>query len=422
MTEHPEATQPAQETAGQSGPGRQERVRGWKKFLLLGPAIIVGALQFGPGNTVSAAVVGAQHGFNVIWLIALSSVLMLVYTDMGVRIGMASKTTSVATIKEVIGRPIGLLLGASIFVIACLFMTGSLVGASLGLVSLFGANVKVWTIVCAMLMVAVILFRNAYRSVERLLIGAVAVMVIVFAITAIMAQPNWLDVGQGFIPGPISGGSVAVFAVLGTNLSVYAAFYATYTIREKGTGTHDYRSTTLVDTLPGVIIPGIMTIFIIIAGATVLRGETLESADDIAGALAPSVGAAASYIFAIGIFAAGFSSIVGNFAAGGTVFGDGLDRGYSLNTPIVKWLGTGVLTVGVVAILVFGEAPVQLILIANALTLFAFPLIAVSMLYLANNRSRMGMLRNNWWQNTIGLVALLLILFGAVQLAMELFG
>lgn len=407
--------------ASAQGSGRESALKGWKKMVVLGPAVIVGALQFGPGNTVSAAAVGAEKGLGVIWLIAGSSILMLVYTDMGVRIGMAAKGTSVATIKEMFGHTTGLVLGAAIFVIACLFMTGSLVGAALGLVSLFGLNVKFWAVVCAVLMIGVMVSRNAYRSVERLMIAAVATMVVVFAITAIIVNPDWLEVAQGLVPRSIPGDSVAVFAVLGTNLSIYAAFYATYTIREKGTKIQNYRSSTLIDTLPGVLLPGLMTIFIIVAGATVLRGQTLESADDIAEALVPTVGGAAPYIFAIGIFAAGFSSVVGNFAAGGTVFADGLGRANSLNATLVKGLGLAVLAVGILAILVFGGAPVQLILVANALTLFAFPLIGVSMLYLANNRSRMGELRNKWWHNLIGGVALLLILFSAVQLAIELF-
>lgn len=406
--------------AASQGASREPALKGWKKLVVLGPAIIVGALQFGPGNTVSAATAGAEQGFGVIWLIAASSLLMLAYTDMGVRIGMASKTTSVATIKEMFGRPTGLALGAAVFVIACLFMTGSLVGASLGLVSLFGLNIKVWAVVCAVLMILVMLARDAYGAVEKLMIAAMALMVAVFAITAVMVKPDWLEVAGGFVPASIPGDSVAVFALLGTNLSIYAAFYATYTIREKGTKTRDYRSSTLVDTIPGVILPGVITILIIIAGAAVLEGRTLESADDIAEALAPTVGGAAPYIFGIGIFAAGFSSVLGNFAAGGTVFADGLGRANSLNANLVKVLGLAVLGIGVLAILIFGGAPVQLILVANALTLFAFPLIGISMLYLANDRSRMGDLRNKWWQNVIGGVALLMILYSAIQLAIEL--
>lgn len=402
-------------------PESRKKLRGWKKFGVLGPAIIVGGLQFGPGNTVSAATAGAEQGVGIIWLIVVSSLLMLAYTDMAVRIGMASPNTSIASIKEVFGRPVGIILGVAAFIIACLFMTGSLVGASLGLTSLFGFDVKTWTVGCAVLLIVLMAAKNAYMAMEKVMIGAVALMVAVFGVTAIIVEPDWVDVAQGLVPGPVPGDNLAVFALLGTNLSIAAAFYATYTIREKGTKVQDYRSSTLIDTLPGVLLPGLMTILIIVVGATVLQGRTLESADDIADGLVPTVGGAAPYIFAIGIFAAGFSSVAGNAAAGGTEFADAIGQGKSLNAKTVRFFSLAVLAIGVLAILIFGGAPVQLILVANALTLFAFPFLGIALLYLANNKERMGTLRNRWWQNIAAVLALAFIVVSAVILARDMF-
>lgn len=392
-----------------------------RKIALIGPAVIIGALAFGPGSTVSAAAAGARNGYNILWLLAISVLLMLVYTDMAVRVGLAWQVSPLAGIRELLGRPVAIATGLAFYVVQLFFMTGAVVGTGLGLSLLlpFG-TVQLWSLVSAAVALILLWFRHAFKALQNVMIGAVAVMIVVFAVTAVLSRPSWVDVGLGFVPGSVTGGGVVVFALLSTSLSMSAAFYTSYTIREKKTRRDQYKQTTLVDTLPGVVLPGIMTMLIVIAAGAVARGSDIQSAGDIARILTPTVGVAASFVFAVGIFAAGFSTIMGIMAAGGTILSDALQLGDTLESIRVKLLGSAVLVAATVVTVVFGSAPVQLVIVANSLTLFLFPFLGAAMFILVNSKSRMNGLVNSAWQNVLAVIALLLAVWGAVQVGIEL--
>lgn len=370
---------------------------------------------------MSAASAGANIGYRVIWLIALSTILMLVYVDMAVRIGLSYPGSSIEGIKETVGRPLGVATGCAVFCVAFIFMVGNVLGSALGLSLLFGGSVPMWSGIVVAVVLAMLWARRFYSILEWVALVLVGCMVVAFAVTAVLSQPDWGAVGRGFVPGPFGGDAILALALLGTNLSMYASFYMTYTIREKQTTREQYRDTTLTDTLAGVIAPGIMTILIVVAGASVIKsGATVSSGEDIANILRPVLGGAAVAVFAIGLFAAGFTSVTGGVAAGGTTMADGLSWGNRLDTWKVKILGTAGLLVSLVLSIVFGGLPVQLIIFVNALTLFIFPFLATMMMVLANNRRRMGSLANSIWQNVLGAIGWAIVVAGAVTLGISL--
>ena len=59
----------------------------WRRLALIGPAFVAGAWQFGPGNLTTAMNAGALYGYTLIWVIIVSTILMIFLTDMSVRLG-----------------------------------------------------------------------------------------------------------------------------------------------------------------------------------------------------------------------------------------------------------------------------------------------------------------------------------------------
>nr|WP_202946966.1 divalent metal cation transporter [Sinorhizobium meliloti] len=90
----------------------------WRKRLaLIGPAFVAGAWQFGPGNLTSAVEAGSAYGYSLIWVIVLSTILMIAFTDMSVRIGIIARGSMIQTIRDTLGKPVGVLAGISVFFI-----------------------------------------------------------------------------------------------------------------------------------------------------------------------------------------------------------------------------------------------------------------------------------------------------------------
>lgn len=392
---------------------RQPTSRWLRALTVMGPAFIVGAWQFGPGNLLSAVQAGTAYGYTLIWVIALSTVLMLAFTDMSVRIALRSTSSLISTVKEVLGRPVGTIAGLGVFGITLMFSVGNAIGSGLGLTLLFGGSPVVWTLVCTIVVAAVVLARRYYSILERAILAIVALMATGFLASAVLTKPDWAAVGAGFVPGIPDGVGLLLVALVGTNFSINAAFYTGYATRERGLNRSQYGSITLGDTIPGIVAPGLMTILVIVvaAAATARTGVEAGSLAQLASVLEPLAGTVGSKIFALGFFAAAFSSMIANATAGGTLLSDGLGWGNSLQSRRVKALIFVVLGFGLtVTLIAGGESPVQLLILAQALTVIFAPVLGVLLLILANNKKLMGGMRNRPWQNLIGALGLIAII------------
>ena len=399
------------------------------KFLrmvaLMGPAFIVGAWQFGPGNLVSAVQAGSRFYYSLIWVIVLSTALMLMYADMSIRVGIMSRGSLVETIKETLGRATGVAAGLGVFTITLMFSVGNAVGTGLGLSLVLGGNPVWWTLACTALVATVLFARQAYRVIEKVVLAIVATMAASFVATAIITRPDWGDAAAGLLPTVPTGVGLLLVALVGTNFSLNAAFYAGYASRERGLRREQYRETTLADTIPGIVAPGIMTALVIAAAAAVLggtggqEGATLEQ---FSGVLEPLAGEAGRTIFALGFTGAALSAMIANATAGGTLLSDGLGWGNRVSSGRVRLGILGVLAFGAtVTVLAQGTSPVQLIIVAQALTVIVAPMLGVLLVILANNRRLMGDLRNRWWQNVVAAVGLVAILATCYQLVVTTF-
>ena len=404
---------PAAETASTTAPpGRRNKFL--RALALMGPAFIVGAWQFGPGNLTSAVQAGSRFGYSLIWVIALSTALMIMFTDMSIRIAIQAHGGSmIEMIKRILGRVTGGLSGVGVFVITLMFSVGNAVGSGLGISLVFGGSPVWWTLACTALVASTLLARRLYTVIEKVLLTVVVVMGVCFVITAFLSRPDWSEAATGLIPNIPSGVGLLLVALVGTNFSINAAFYAGYASRERGLRRDQYRDTTLADTIPGIVAPGVMTALVIVAAAAVLggTGQAGASLGQLAGVLEPIAGDAGRIIFGIGFFGAAFSSMIANATAGGTLLADGLGYGNRLSSLKVKLGILAVLAFGAaVTVIAGGASPVQLIITAQAVTVIVAPILGVLLIILANNRKLMGDLRNKWWQNTIAIIGMIAIL------------
>lgn len=397
---------------------------GWaSKLALIGPAFIAGAWQFGPGNLTSAVEAGSAFGYALIWVIILSTILMIFFTDMSVRIGIAAPGSMIETVKRTLGRPVGVLAGISVFFITLCFSVGNAAGSGLALSMLFGGSSVLWTLICSLAVAFVLLVRNIYGTIERVLLVLVAMMAFGFIASAIMARPDWSAALMGAAPSFPPGAELLIIALVGTNFSINAAFFTSYATRARGIVPDQYRDTTITDTIPGIVAPGIMTCLVMMVAAAVLghTGERVETLVQLANVFEPLAGAVGSTVFVVGFFAAAFSSMLANATAGGTLLSDGLGWGSSFDSTRSKLLIGCVLMFGFLVVALAPGSRVQLIIFAQAMTVLVAPFLGALLIIIANNRL-MGDLRNRWWQNLFAAIGFLSILCLSGLLVAQLTG
>jgi Mn2+/Fe2+ NRAMP family transporter len=144
-------------------------------------------------------------------------------------------------------------------------------------------------------------------------------------------------------------------------------------------------------------------------------GEKLATAADVARQLEHLFGPAALALFCLGLFAGAFSSFMVNAMIGGAMLSDGLGLGGKMDSVTTKIFTTIALLVGMlVAILAPDkEDRVGLLVFAQAMVLIGFPLLAISMLYLATRPDLKGERAIPLWLKIAAAAGSLFVLAGA---------
>ncbi|MDI5935424.1 Nramp family divalent metal transporter [Halomonas kalidii] len=391
---------------------------------LMGPAFVAGAWRFGPGALTSAVQAGSQYGYVLLWVILVSAVLMFVFNDMAVRLGLATNESVVAITKRKLGRPVGVLAGLGVFSITLMFAVGNAVGSGLALSLLIGGSVVGWTLACTVAVGLLIALRNTYKAMERLLVALIGLMSVGFLASTILSDPNWIAAAKGLVPSIPAEAGFLLIALIGTNFSINSAFYTGYAIHERQLKREQYRAITLMDTLPGNVATAFMAMLIIIVASTVLNstGTVATTFPQLAGVLEPLAGKVGSILFGLGFFAAAFSSMAANASAGGTLLADALGWDSSLSTWRVKLLVYSVLAWGAFVTVVAKGSPIELIIIAQALTVLVAPFLGIILFLLTRRTDVMGDLKNGPIQTVFAVIGLVAIFSISFRLILNVFG
>lgn len=382
----------------------------------LGPAFITAALVFGPGSVTTASSMGAKFAYDLIWVPVIATLLMLCFVDLCVRIGLTTDTGPVGTVSAKFGRVVGVLVGLGAFAVTASFQGGNSIGSGAAMNVLFGGSTAVFAIVFTLIALAFIWLPSFYRHLERVMVVIILALVVIFLITAVATRPSLSAMAAGLVPSIPPGSSALVVGAVATTFSVVGAFYQIQLVREKGWTTADYR-TARRDAITGTLILGGLSFAIMVSAAAVLnpRGVTVTSPADMATILEPTIGRWATILFALGLWAAAFSSLVGNSTIGGGMLAGALNReqGGLASRPVKLCISAVILLGGVVAV-IFGKLPVQLIITAQAVTIFVVPLIGVLIVWLARSTER-GRLRAPAAQFVLGLVGVAFLVLLAIN-------
>jgi manganese transport protein len=378
------------------------------KWMALGPGIITAALVFGPSKMTITSRLGAEYAYDMLWIVVLAIFFMLVFTGMGARIGLSNQESLLTLIRNKWGNAAGIVIGLGVFLVSTAFQAGNSIGVGIAVAEASGTQPWVWVLVFNALGIGLLFFRSFYKTLERLMITLVGIMLFSFLTTVFLAKPSLTGVLNGFIPSIPKGSEGLLIAFVASCFSIVGAFYQSYLIQETKHAGHAVTNKSAI----GIVILGLMSAIVIICGAAVLhpQGIKVNSASEMSMALRPLFGSYASYLFLAGLFGASFSSLVGNATVGGSLLADALGFGKSLNDQKVKLFIALVMVCGASISLIFGKLPLELIIFAQSVTIFLVPFIGVAMLAIANDKQLMKLHVNNGFSKVMGAMGLLLLL------------
>lgn len=385
-----------------------------RKRFSMGPAALVAAAFIGPGTVVTASLAGANFGYALLWALVFSVVATMILQEMAARLGVVTQQGLGENIRAMATRPwlrwsLLALVVAAVVVGNSVYQGGNLSGASLGLADLLQTSPSnaQWLPLLIGAIAAVVLASGSYRMIEKVLIGLVLLMSIAFVGTFLLTRPDWAALFKGLLwPSLPTGSVLTVVALIGTTVVPYNLFLHASSAAQKW---RDVSQLALAKRDLAISIPlgGLISIAIVATAASAFFGQSmqLESAADLGQALRPLFGDYAGYFMAVGLFAAGISSALTAPLASAYALSGVLGFKVDLASWPFRLTWSAILLVGVV-IASSGLKPVTVIWFAQVANGLLLPMIALFLLW-ACNQQRLGMQRNNWRQNVLGLLVVL---------------
>lgn len=344
----------------------------------IGPGLIATGIVIGPGAVTTSAMLGANYGYALIWLIFPIIFMGITFMMVTNRLAITTGLPTIHAIRKYYGPVASAVVGIAVFM-ACLFFTmGNISGTGAGMNLIFGINWKIGSLIMIVIVLYCYFAKNVYSRVEKLITACILVMILSFYITLIgVGGPSEGELATGLFSFKIPEGSLATaLAFISTNAAVTAGIYNTYLGKEKKWNKEDlFNGVMFTDALVHVISVVLISGAIILVGAIVLhpQGLSISAPAQLAALLVPIVGNAATYIMGIALVGAGFSSLLANTQRGMVLLGAGFNKEVGLET---KFIRIGCLVCLVIAMAIcysYGGSPTQLILMANVATSIATP-------------------------------------------------
>ncbi len=366
-------------------------------FAILGPGLIAANAGNDAGGIATYASVGAKYGYDLLWMMVVITVSLIVVQEMAARMG------------AVTGKGLSELIREQYGVRWSVFSTTSVLAANLGIcISEFvgiGAALglahvpKYLSIPIAAVVVWLLVVRGSYRTAERVFV-LMTIPFFAYPIAAILAHPNWSDVGHAIVAPHIQTNSNYLFlfiATAGTTITPFMQLYLQSAVVERGIGPEELNAER-AEVVSGSIFANVVAGFIIIAtGATLfVHGErTVNSAADAAKALAPFAGRYAEVLFAIGLLGASLlaAAILPVTAAYVIAETFGFEKGIShrpREAPVFVAVITTLIAIGTIVALLPGVPVIGLLVAVQVVNGVLLPITLVFIWRLASNRELMG--------------------------------
>ncbi len=272
----------------------------------IGPGLITACVVIGPGSIMTSSTVGANHGYSMLWVIVVAVAFMSVYMTMAAKLGAVSGVSPCDSIRRKAGKPLAILVGCIVFIIAAAFQSGNNIGVAAAFEAFVDSKPLVAGLVVAFNLIALsflFLFKNLYRLMERLMMFFVAVMLVSFAINLFMLRPDPVAMAKGFVPS-FADIDLAMLGLIGTTFVISGAFYQAYLVQQKGWNENQVQNG-ILDARVGAVIMALITIMLMsTAAAGLYTGSPVTLADPVAvaEALEPTFGPRGKYIFCLGLF------------------------------------------------------------------------------------------------------------------------
>ncbi|WP_320054601.1 Nramp family divalent metal transporter [uncultured Acetobacteroides sp.] len=304
----------------------------------VGPGLLVTVGFIDPGNWASNLAAGATYGYALLWMITLSTILLIVLQHNVAHLGIATGLClSEATNKYF--RPVTAKLFLSSAMLASISTSlAEILGGAIALNMLFAVPIGVGAVL-VMAFVLVMLLTNSYRVIERWIIAFVSIIGLSFIYELSLVNVDWGTAARAWVtPSFPQGSMVVIMSVLGAVVMPHNLFLHSEIIQSRQWNLSDEKvierqlKYEFFDTLLSMVVGwAINSAMILLAAATFFAvGSQVTELQQAKNLLIPLLGDNASNVFALALLFAGVASTITSGMAAGSIFAGMFNEPYDI--------------------------------------------------------------------------------------------
>lgn len=355
-----------------------------------------------PGNWASNLAAGADYGYTLLWMVTLSTIMLVVLqhnvAHLGIATGYCLSEAATIYLKPVWSKFI--LTSAMLASIST--SLAEILGGAIALEMLFDIPIIAGAVLTT-IFVVIMLLTNSYLKIEKWIIAFVSIIGLSFLYELSLVNIDWAAAGAGWVtPSFPEGSIIIIMSVMGAVVMPHNLFLHSEVIQSRQWNREDEKIIKkqlrfeFTDTLLSMLIGwAINSAMILLAAATFFKSSTpvteLQQANHL---LEPLLGSNAAIVFAIALLMAGIASTVTSGIAAGSIFAGMFKEPYDIKDNHSR-LGVAISLLVALALIFFISNPFQGLIISQMILSIQLPFTIFLQVYLTSSSKVMGKYRNS---------------------------
>ena len=377
-------------------------------FKYIGPGLLVTVGFIDPGNWASNFAAGADFGYSLLWVITLSTIMLIVLqhnvAHLGIVTGLCLSEAATKYTPKWVSRPV---LGTAVLASISTSLA-EILGGAIALEMLFHIPI-IWGALLTTVFVVIMLFSNSYKRIERAIIAFVSVIGLSFLYELFLVEIDWpLAARSWVVPSLPQGSLLVIMSVLGAVVMPHNLFLHSEVVQSREYNKQDDASIRKLlkyefyDTLFSMGVGwAINSAMILLAAATFFaHGVEVEELQQAKSLLEPLLGSQAALVFALALLMAGISSTVTSGMAAGSIFAGMFGESYhvkDIHSRVGILLSLGVALV----VILFIDNPFQGLILSQMVLSIQLPFTIFLQVWLTSSRRVMGSYANSRWSTWV---------------------
>jgi manganese transport protein len=371
--------------------GRRRGLRALLPFA--GPAIMASVAYMDPGNFATNIQAGSTHGYQLLWVVLLASLVAMLFQAMSAKLGIVTGHNLAELCKQQFSRPVVVGMWIASEIAAMATDIAEFLGGALGISLLFHVSLLWGLSITGVVTFALLhLDKSGFRPLELMIAALVAVIGLSYVWELAISPPDWhAALFHSVVPElPDRSAITLAVGIIGATIMPHTLYLHSGLTQSRTPARNECERRGLLrfsnqEVVIALGFAALVNLAMVMMSSSVFGKSTTGIADIGVAyhALVPAIGVAAAGVFLVALIASGISSSVI-----GTMAGQVIMQGF-VGFGIPVWVRRLITMVPAFVVALSFNTMTAMVLSQVVLS-FVLPLPMVALVVLSSRKSVMG--------------------------------